>query len=130
MGPGADPADRYVPYLMGRGSHGSAPARLTLVNHLLAGEHGVRLAVVVNDIGAVNIDADLISAHDGNTYELTNGCICCPITDDLDATLTRIVASPDPADALIVEASGVAEPSRLSSTSFRSRQRQQTNSSS
>jgi G3E family GTPase len=83
----ASTRERLIPLVVVGGYLGAGMT--TLVNHLLAGEHGVRLAVVVNDIGAVSIDADLISAHDGDTYELTNDCICCPTANQLVFVSTK-----------------------------------------
>ena len=87
--------------------------KTTLINKMLCEANGQRLAVVVNDFGDLNIDVDLIQSHDGKTYELTNGCICCSIGDDLQATLMAITGVSDPPDAVVIEASGVAEPSRV-----------------
>lgn len=87
--------------------------KTTLVNRLLSGSHGRRLAVLVNDFGAVNIDAALVVAHDDQTISLANGCICCAITDDLGAALQVQVERPDRADHLVIEASGAADAGRL-----------------
>ena len=91
--------------------------KTTCLNRLLAADHGLRLAVLVNDFGAVNIDANLIARHDGETIALTNGCVCCAIADDLGAALQAQVARqppPDrPPDHIIIEASGVADPARV-----------------
>ena len=87
--------------------------KTTLINRLLRADGGVRLAVIVNDFGALNIDADLIASHDGGTYTLTNGCVCCALGDDLGLTLADIVDAPDRVDEVVIEASGVAEPARL-----------------
>ncbi|WP_165172439.1 GTP-binding protein [Adlercreutzia sp. ZJ242] len=88
--------------------------KTTLLNHVLANEQGIRAAVIVNDIGEVNVDADLI-AQAGSVMEmddiipLTNGCICCTLADDLAEQLTRIANSGD-FDYIIIEASGICEP--------------------
>lgn len=87
--------------------------KTTCLNHLLAANHGLRLAVLVNDFGAVNIDAGLIAAHDGDTVALTNGCVCCAIADDLGAALQAQAERDPPPDRIVVEASGVADPARV-----------------
>jgi len=86
--------------------------KTTLLNHLLRTTLEP-LAVLVNDFGDINIDADLIESHDGQTMALTNGCICCSMTDGLAQALADIVAlEPRPA-RLIIEASGVADPANV-----------------
>lgn len=87
--------------------------KTTLLNRLLTQTHGVRLAVLVNDFGSVNVDADLIANRDGETIRLTNGCVCCSIGDDLAFTLHDLADRADGPDHIVVEASGVAEPIRL-----------------
>lgn len=87
--------------------------KTTCLNNLLAADHGLRLAVLVNDFGAVNIDAGLIARHDGDTIALTNGCVCCAIADDLGAALQAQVVRDLPPDRIVIEASGVADPSRV-----------------
>ena len=87
--------------------------KTTCLNHLLAADHGLRLAVLVNDFGAVNIDAGLIAEHGDDTVALTNGCVCCAIADDLGAALQAQVERQLPPDRIVVEASGVADPARV-----------------
>jgi G3E family GTPase len=87
--------------------------KTTLLNRLLTGTHGRRLAVLVNDFGAVNIDASLVVAHGDQTVSLSNGCICCAITDDLGAALQAQVDRLDRSDHLVIEASGAADAGRL-----------------
>ena len=85
----------------------------TLVNRILCQAEGTRFAVLVNDFGAVNVDAGLIAHHDGQTLALTNGCICCSMVDGFIQTMLRLMAEPHAFDHVIVEASGVAEPERI-----------------
>lgn len=87
--------------------------KTTCLNNLLAADHGLRLAVLVNDFGAVNIDASLIAEHGGDTVALTNGCVCCAIADDLGAALKTQAERDPPPDRIVVEASGVADPARV-----------------
>lgn len=87
--------------------------KTTLLNHILSNDGGIRAAVIVNDIGEVNVDASLIkdgglSATD-NLIPLTNGCICCTLADDLANQLSGIADSGD-FDYIIIEASGICEP--------------------
>lgn len=84
----------------------------TLVNRLLAGALPGRTAVVVNDFGAINIDADLIASASGDTIELTNGCICCQISDDAIRTMTALAERGD-LDLVLCEVSGVGDPGQL-----------------
>jgi G3E family GTPase len=87
--------------------------KTTLVNALLAEPHGLRLAVLVNDFGAVNIDASLIAARDGDMVALSNGCVCCAMGDDLGRGIMEMLARRPPPDHIVVEASGVADPWRI-----------------
>ncbi|WP_373764737.1 CobW family GTP-binding protein, partial [Delftia acidovorans] len=87
--------------------------KTTLLNHWLRHADGQRLAVLVNDFGALNIDAGLIKAHSGDTIALTNGCVCCQIGDDLSMALIGVLQQRERFDAVVVEASGVSDPWRI-----------------
>ncbi len=87
--------------------------KTTLINELLALEHGRRLAVLVNDFGAVNIDAALIAEHRGRTVSLKNGCVCCSIADELGDALDEVLALEPAPDQIVIEASGVADPANV-----------------
>ncbi len=87
--------------------------KTTLLNHLLEQADGCRLAVLVNDFGALNIDAELVASRGADTIALSNGCVCCSIGDDLSAALIRVLDHQPPFDALLIEASGVSDPWRI-----------------
>lgn len=84
--------------------------KTTLLNRILNGDHGLRVGVLVNDFGAINIDAELVEGVEENTINLTNGCICCEIRDDLVNSLEQLLTRADVIDYVILEASGVADP--------------------
>lgn len=84
--------------------------KTTLVNHILANRQGLRAAVLVNDLGDVNIDGELIVAVNEGVVELSNGCICCSLHSDLMDNLVLILERPQPIDHLIIETSGVSDP--------------------
>lgn len=86
--------------------------KTTFLNHLLRNA-GERYAVLVNDFGAVNIDASLIVQHDGTTMTLANGCVCCSIGDGFLETLGKVLDSEIPFNHIIIEASGVGDPWRI-----------------
>ncbi|MEM1315267.1 MAG: GTP-binding protein [Pseudomonadota bacterium] len=87
--------------------------KTSLVNHLLRNAAGRRILVMVNDFGAVNVDAELIESAEGETLTLTNGCVCCAIAGDFMLALDDALARRPRPDALVIEASGVAEPARI-----------------
>lgn len=87
--------------------------KTTILNKALAGAGGRRLAVLVNDFGAVNIDADLIDWADDKIIALNNGCVCCSIGDDLGEALSALTAQPVPPEAVLLETSGISEPARV-----------------
>ncbi|THH37070.1 GTP-binding protein [Aliishimia ponticola] len=87
--------------------------KTSLINELLSGDHGRRLMVMVNDFGAVNIDAALLSSVSGDTMELTNGCVCCTMGADLFMAVGDVLDRADRPDHLIIEASGIADPAKI-----------------
>ena len=84
--------------------------KTTLLNRLLAGGHGLRIAVLVNDFGRINIDAALVRSRTEDTISLANGCACCSIAGDLTKTLLALAAREVPPEAIVLEASGLADP--------------------
>ena len=90
--------------------------KTTLLNHILTAEHGLRAAVLVNDFGAINIDAKLVVGVEGETVSLANGCICCTMREDLMTETVRLLSRPDAPDYIIVEASGVSDPKLIVQT--------------
>ncbi len=100
--------------------------KTTILNHVLRNREGLRVAVLVNDMSEINIDADLVrdgdaglSRTDETLVELTNGCICCTLRDDLLGEVRRLAAE-QRFDYLLIEATGIAEPLPIAATfSFR-----------
>ena len=87
--------------------------KTTLVNHILKGDHGLRIAVVVNDFGSINIDAELISDVGEGMVSLANGCICCVIRSDLISAVLQLADRPERPDHIVIESSGVADPASV-----------------
>ena len=110
---------KETPVLLLTGYLGSG--KTTLVNRILANEKGIKFAVIVNDIGEVNIDANLIEAggvvdqKDDSLVALQNGCICCTLKMDLIQQLNDIV-SQGKFDYIVIEASGICEPAPIAQT--------------
>jgi G3E family GTPase len=90
--------------------------KTTLLNRILTGEHGLRVAVLVNDFGSINIDADLIVGVEDNVMSLANGCVCCSIRDDLIEAVDAVLKRPEAPEYILLEASGVADPSGIAMT--------------
>ena len=84
--------------------------KTTLLNRILGGNHGLRVDVLVNDFGAINIDAELVAGVEQNTISLTNGCVCCEIRDDLVDSLEQLLTRVEAIDYVVLESSGVADP--------------------
>jgi G3E family GTPase len=90
--------------------------KTTLLNRILSGNHGLRVAVLVNDFGAINIDAELVVGVESDVISLANGCVCCTIRDDLIETVFETIDRPERPEYILLEASGVAEPASIAMT--------------
>ena len=111
--------NREIPVLLLTGYLGSG--KTTLVNRILSNKKGIKFAVIVNDIGEVNIDADLIQkggvvgTTDDSLVPLQNGCICCTLKMDLVAQLNDLCGT-NRFDYIVIEASGICEPAPIAQT--------------
>lgn len=101
---------RRVPVTLLGGYLGAG--KTTVLNELLAATDRP-IAVIVNDIGQVNIDADLVKARHGDTIELTDGCICCSLNQGLGEAFDQLRDRAIPPDHLVIELSGAADPRRV-----------------
>ncbi|WP_281967322.1 CobW family GTP-binding protein [Roseovarius nanhaiticus] len=90
--------------------------KTTLLSHVLSDPQGLRIAVLVNDFGAVNIDAELLKDTGEEIISLENGCICCSLSQGLLATVTKVLSRSDPPDRILIEASGVSDPFEIVET--------------
>ena len=90
--------------------------KTTLLNNILHGDHGLKVAVLVNDFGEINIDAQLIVGVEGETVSLSNGCICCSIRGDLVDAIVKMASRVDRPDYIIIETSGVSDPVAVAMT--------------
>jgi G3E family GTPase len=100
-----------VPILLVTGFLGAG--KTTVVNQLLAQAEGRRIAAVVNDFGAINIDAELIEGASDGVVSLSNGCICCSLEGDLLRTLATLLRRDPRPELIVIETSGVADPSDI-----------------
>ncbi|MFK7751641.1 MAG: GTP-binding protein [Sedimentitalea sp.] len=87
--------------------------KTTLVNHLLRNANGVRLAVLVNEFGALPIDEDLIEAQSDDLISIAGGCVCCSYGNDMTRALIELAQINPPPDHVVLEASGVAIPGAI-----------------
>jgi G3E family GTPase len=84
--------------------------KTTLLNHILTNRQNLKVAVLVNEFGSINIDSQLLVAIDEDMMELDNGCICCTINDSLADTVYRVLERDDRIDHLVIETTGLANP--------------------
>ncbi|MEA3069555.1 MAG: hypothetical protein QOD29_1001, partial [Alphaproteobacteria bacterium] len=92
--------------------------KTTLVNRILTGDHGRRIAVIVNEFGEVGIDHHLLIASDQEVIQMNNGCICCSVRGDLLRSLFELTEHRAKFDTVIIETTGLAEPAPVAQTLY------------
>ena len=90
--------------------------KTTLLNRILSAPQGRRYAVIVNEFGEISIDGELIVDATEDMIELSNGCLCCTVRGDLIETLKRLLGHPAGFDAVLIETTGLADPSPVAQT--------------
>ena len=109
--------DRKIPVTVITGYLGSG--KTTLLNHILTGQQGRKVAVIVNEFGEVGIDGQLIVRDDDEQLiEFNNGCLSCTVRGDLIETITKLQERAGELDAIIIETTGLADPAPVASTFF------------
>jgi G3E family GTPase len=99
---------RGIPVTIITGFLGSG--KTTLLNHILSNQDGVKTAVLVNEFGEIGIDNELLVTTGEDMVELSNGCICCTINNDLVEAVYKVLERPEKIDYLVVETTGLADP--------------------
>ncbi|GAB5521853.1 MAG: GTP-binding protein [Rhodothermales bacterium] len=109
----AQPSGAPVPITILSGFLGAG--KTTLLNHLLRQANGRRIAVLVNDFGSINIDADLVQGQTGEVLQLAGGCVCCSMQTGLLNAVAGLLEQPEAErpEHILIEASGVAEPASI-----------------
>ncbi|CAN7378889.1 CobW family GTP-binding protein [Bosea sp. LjRoot237] len=100
-----------IPILLIAGHLGAG--KTTLINRLLQEADGKRIAAIVNDFGAIDIDAALLQSSSEGLVSLKNGCICCSLQGDLLRTLASVVRRDPAPDAIVIETSGISDPAEI-----------------
>lgn len=106
---GPHPVDDPTPVTVVTGFLGAG--KTTLLNNILAADHGLRIAVMVNDFGSIDIDGRLIVGVEGDLISLANGCICCTMQDGMVDEFEKLLQRSGPSpDHIVIEASGISDP--------------------
>jgi G3E family GTPase len=90
----------------------------TLLNRILSEDHGQKFAVIVNEVGDIGIDNDLVIGADEEVFEMNNGCICCTVRGDLIRIIEGLLKRRGKFDAILVETTGLADPAPVAQTFF------------
>jgi G3E family GTPase len=113
-----EPATKKLPITILTGFLGSG--KTTLLNYILTERHGHRIAVIENEFGEVDVDSDLVLASDEEIFQMQNGCICCfvDVRNDLIDVMKKLLSHKDKFDHIIVETSGLADPTPVATAFF------------
>jgi G3E family GTPase len=111
MSSDANQASLPIPIILIAGYLGSG--KTTYLNHLLSEANGRKLAVLVNDFGAINIDANLIEGSVDDVVALQNGCICCSMAAGMQSAILKVLKRETKPELILIEASGVANPGEI-----------------
>jgi G3E family GTPase len=107
-------AAKEIPVTIVTGFLGSG--KTTLVNRILTERHGQRIAVILNEIGEVNLDSEFVLHADEDLKVMNNGCLCCTVRDDLSRICLELVERGLPFEAMLIETTGLADPSPVAQT--------------
>jgi G3E family GTPase len=110
------PAAQRLPVTVLTGYLGAG--KTTLLNRILTHEHGLKVAVIVNEFGEVGIDNQLVVEADEEIFEMNNGCICCTVRGDLIRIIGNLMKRRDRFDHLVIETTGLADPAPVIQTFF------------
>lgn len=113
-----EPTLRQIPVAIISGHLGAG--KTSLINSLLAGASGLKIGVIVNDFGKLNIDALLVEQSTEELIALSNGCICCSLSNELDDSLNQLAHADSQLDLILIEASGVSHPLQMLELLFNS----------
>ena len=108
--------DQKIPVTVLTGYLGAG--KTTLLNQILHGDHGKRIAVIVNEFGEIGIDHQLVVGADEEIFEMNNGCICCTVRGDLIRIITELTSTLSDFDHLIIETTGLADPAPVIQSFF------------
>lgn len=92
--------------------------KTTLVNHILQGKHGMRIAVIENEFGEVGVDDALVLETEEEVFEMNNGCVCCTVRGDLMRILNKLSRRSKKFDHILIETTGLADPAPVAQTFF------------
>src|SRR4029078_7952119 len=92
--------------------------KTTLINRILTADHGRRIAVIVNEFGAVGIDHHLLLSSDQEVVQMNNGCVCCTVRGDLMRSLFQLMEHRSKFDTVIIETTGLAEPAPVAQSLY------------
>src|SRR5437870_9281902 len=92
--------------------------KTTLLNHILAAQHGKRIAVIENEFGEIGIDHELVIGAEEELFEMNNGCICCKVRGDLIRILGNLMKRKHRFDYVLIETTGLADPGPVAQTFF------------
>jgi G3E family GTPase len=110
------PAPVQIPVTVLTGYLGAG--KTTLLNRILSENHGKKYAVVINEFGELGVDNDLVIDADEEVFEMNNGCICCTVRGDLIRIVSQLVKRKGQLDGIIIETTGLADPSPVTQTFF------------
>ena len=89
-----------------------------MLNRILSGQHGKRIAVIENEYGEIGIDNELVIQADEEIFEMNNGCICCTVRGDLIRILGNLMKRKNKFDYILIETTGLADPAPVAQTFF------------
>lgn len=115
----SEPTPRQIPVAIISGHLGAG--KTSLINNLLVGATGLKIGVIVNDFGKLNIDALLVEQSTEELIALSNGCICCSLSNELDDSLNQLAHADSQLDLILIEASGVSNPLQMTELLFNSK---------